>query len=68
MAVAEQLTSGQAARVLDVSTVYLRRLADDGRIPGVTVTPLGRLYDADAVHTLAAERTARQQRKEQIEI
>ena len=68
MAVAEQLlTSGEAARAIGVSTVYLRRLADDGRIPGVTVTRYGRLYDADAVRTLAAERTARQTKREQAE-
>lgn len=53
---AMQLSTTQAARELGVSSVYVRKLANEGRIP-VEVTPLGRLYDADAVHALAVERS-----------
>lgn len=62
MVMSAQLTSGQAARVLDVSDVTVRKWADEGRLSAV-VTPLGRLLDADSVLTLAAERTAREQRR-----
>jgi predicted site-specific integrase-resolvase len=63
MAVQERLTSSQAARELGISSVYVRRLADTGHLP-VMVTPLGRLYDAEAVKTLAAERRQRREAHE----
>jgi excisionase family DNA binding protein len=48
----------QAASVLGVSTERVRQLGHAGRLP-CTRTPLGRLFDADAVDAMARERAQR---------
>ena len=54
----------QAASVLGVSTERIRQLGHAGRLP-YAVTPLGRLFDADAVDALAAGRVASRERSGQ---
>lgn len=51
----EWLSPAQAARILGVSSLWVRRLADSGKLTGVR-TPLGRLVSAGSVERLAAER------------
>ena len=53
----------QAAGVLAVSAERVRQLARAGRLP-CTRTPLGRLFDADAVDALARERAQQNNRSE----
>ena len=48
----------QAAGILGLSTERVRQFARAGRLP-CTRTPLGRLFDADAVDALARERAER---------
>lgn len=50
-----RMTTSQAARVLALSSERVRQLARSGRLPFLD-TDLGRLFDADAVRTLAAVR------------
>jgi excisionase family DNA binding protein len=49
------LTTSQAGRALGISKTRVLQLADDGRLPHVR-TPLGRLFDPEAVRALALER------------
>ena len=49
------LTTGQVARRLQISESRVVQLAREGKIEH-EMTPLGRLYDADDVERLAAER------------
>jgi excisionase family DNA binding protein len=60
------MTSSEVARELCVSSTYIRKLANAGRLPA-SKTPLGRLYLSSDVQLLAAERSARQQRRDQNE-
>lgn len=50
-----QLTMSQAARKLGLSSSWLGRLVDSGRI-AATTTPYGRLIDADELDRYAASR------------
>ena len=50
-------TPAQAAGVLGVSAERVRQFARAGRLP-CTRTPLGRLFDADAVDAMARARSA----------
>ena len=50
-------TPAQAAGVLGVSAERVRQFARAGRLP-CTRTPLGRLFDADAVDEMARARTS----------
>ena len=52
------LTTGQAARALEVSSDWVRKLTRQGVLPA-TMTPLGRLIPADAVEKLRQEREAK---------
>ena len=51
-------TPAQAAGVLGVSTERVRQFARAGRLSCIH-TPLGRLFDTDAVDALARERAQR---------
>ena len=59
----EQLSPGQAARLLGCSTEYVRKLARTGRLP-YTMTPLGRLFPSEAVEELARRRGVAQRGRE----
>lgn len=50
-------TPAQAAGVLGVSAERVRQFARAGRLP-CTRTPLGRLFDADAVDAMAQARSS----------
>ena len=54
-------TPAQAAGVLGLSTERVRQFARAGRLPCVQ-TPLGRLFDADAVDAMAQERARQSSR------
>lgn len=53
----EKLTSGQAGRILDVSTETIRAWATAGVLPAME-TPLGRLFDRADVEALRIQREA----------
>lgn len=53
--VVKPLTTSQAARVLGLSAQRVRQLVDEGKLQA-TVTPLGRLLDAESVLKLYTER------------
>ena len=57
MAEQEQLTTSQAARILGVSSERVRQLHRAGKL-GATETPLGMLFDVQAVGNLLAARRA----------
>jgi len=50
------LTSSQVARRLELSAERVRQLARQGRLPAAQETPLGRLWDAEAVERFAVTR------------
>lgn len=52
---AVQMTVGEAARRLELSTARVRTLCDEGRLD-VTRTPLGRLISADSVEAMVEAR------------
>lgn len=54
----KQLTTTQAARILDVSSRRVVQMAEKGELL-YERTPLGRLYDAADVARIADERAAR---------
>lgn len=56
-------TIAQAARDLNYSSSYIRKLADTGRIP-CERTPLGRLFDPRDLDTFAASHRRRPDRHE----
>ena len=56
--VADVLTTGEAARRLECSQVWVRHLIASGRLPAAS-TPLGHLIPRDAVERLALERAER---------
>ena len=58
IATEEFLTPGQAARELEVSAQWVRKLVQAGRLRAVR-TGLGHLIDAESVRALATERKTR---------
>jgi excisionase family DNA binding protein len=57
-AIAQPLTTSQAARRLELSREMTIRLAREGKLSHFW-TPLGRLYPVEAVERLAKERSER---------
>ena len=49
--------TGDAAKIMGVSTTYIRYLSDVGTLPTFAITPSGRrIYELDKVEQLRAER------------
>ncbi len=57
------LTTGDAARLLDVSSEHLRRMEARGVIESVARTRSGRLFSRTEVEALAAERAEKAREK-----
>jgi excisionase family DNA binding protein len=61
----EQLTIGEAARLIGCSVQHVRTLANAGRLP-CQVTPLGRLFAITDVAAFVAERERRQRERVKV--
>lgn len=57
----EKISTGQTARILGVSPVWVRKLAEDGVLSS-QVTTLGRLFNKTEVERLAEQRAQKQGR------
>lgn len=60
------LSTGEVARRLEFSSIWVEKLAERGVLPHEW-TPLGRLFDPDGVERFAAQRAAEREAKQKRE-